>query len=235
MQSLLDEFHANEELQDLCATVDTNARRYLILVQDDQQDQKYKSVVAIPAGTLLAVYFGSLERVRPGEENSLNHSMDQGKIDFKYDLRVDGTPRAGDTHPGRLQLVNHSCEPRNNAVSEEWNCSNTGLIAFFLRSKKDISPDVEVTFPYQEPTFQKGVQVYPSTRFWKHAASLPPVRKGRHMVQCNCAGTPGRCPNGYGRHERDREPPPPTPPTPHTTLITLFACFMSLDISTFDP
>ena len=79
LQSLLDEFHANEELQDLCATVDTNARRYLILVQDDQQDQKYKSVVAIPAGTLLAVYFGSLERIRPGEEDSLNHSMALGR------------------------------------------------------------------------------------------------------------------------------------------------------------
>ena len=68
LQSLLDQFHANEELQDLCDTVDTNARRYLILVQDDKQDQKYKSVIAIPSGTLLAVYFGSLERIRPGEE-----------------------------------------------------------------------------------------------------------------------------------------------------------------------
>ncbi len=50
------QFHANEELQDLCDTVDANARRYLILVQDDKQDQKYKSVIAIPSGTLLAVY-----------------------------------------------------------------------------------------------------------------------------------------------------------------------------------
>jgi hypothetical protein len=57
---------------------------------------------------------------------------------------------------------------------------------------------VEVTFPYQEPTFHKGVQVsIKANRFWKQAASLPPTRKGWHMVQCNCAGTPGRCPNGY--------------------------------------
>jgi hypothetical protein len=58
---LLDQFHDNEELQDLCVTVNTNALKYPILDQDDELDQKYKSVISIPAGTLLAVYFGSLE------------------------------------------------------------------------------------------------------------------------------------------------------------------------------
>jgi hypothetical protein len=54
-------------------------------------DQRYKSATFIPAGKLLAVYSGSLERVRSGEEEALNHSMDQGQIDFKHKLHVDGT------------------------------------------------------------------------------------------------------------------------------------------------
>ncbi len=135
---------------------------------------------------------------KSGQENLLNHSMDKAKIDFKYDLCVNCTPGAGDTHPGRLQLVNHSCKPDNNAVSEEWHCPITGLIAFFIRSKKDILPNVEVTFPYQEPNFHKGVQVCPANRFWKQAASLLPAQKGWHMVECNCARTPVRSPNGHG-------------------------------------
>lgn len=195
LQCLLDQFHASEELQALCRTVDVNARRYLTIDRHDEWGQRYKSTIFIPAGELLAVYFGSLERVRSGEEDSLNHSMDQGRLHFKYDLRVDGTPVPGDTHPGRLQLVNHCCEPGNNAVSEEYHCPETGLIAFFLRSKTDILPDVEIKFPYQEPAFNNGVQVYPANRFWKQAASLPPARKGWHLVQCNCAGTAGHCPN----------------------------------------
>ncbi len=65
-------------------------------------------------------------------------------FDFKYELIFDGTPRRGDTHPGHLQLVNRCCEPGNNSVCEEWSCPTTGLIAFFLRSVRDIPPDVEV-------------------------------------------------------------------------------------------
>ena len=64
--------------------------------------QRYKAKILIPTGTLLAVYSGSLERVQPGEEDSLNHSMAQGKVDFQYDLLVNGTPRPGDTRPGRF-------------------------------------------------------------------------------------------------------------------------------------
>ena len=199
LQVLLDRFHANEELQARCTTVDTNARRYLTL-DVDGTDQRYKSATFIPGGTLLAAYFGSLERVRPGEDDTLNNSMDQGKLDLKYALLVDGTPRPGDTRLGRLQLFNHCCEPGNNAVCEELHCPDTGLIAFFLRSKDDIPPDAQVRFPYQEVTFRKGVQVYPPNRFWKQAAALPRVQKGWHLVQCNCSGPPGSCPNGYGRH-----------------------------------
>ena len=104
---LLDQFRANEVLQARCIIVDNNARRYLILDRDGL-GQRYKAAILIPAGTLLAVYSGSLERVRSGEEDALNHSMDQGKIDFNYDLRVNGTPRAGDTHPAGAPATNQS-------------------------------------------------------------------------------------------------------------------------------
>lgn len=207
LEVLLNQFHANQELQDRCSTVEINARRYLTLDQAEGLGQRYTATILIPAGTLLAVYFGSLEQVRSGEEYALNHSRAQGRLDFNYELLIDGTPRRGETHPGCLQLVNHCCKPGNNAVCEEWSCPDTGLTAFFLRSERDILPGVEVKFPYQEPTFKNGVQVYPANHFWKEAAALPPLRKGWHLVECNCAGTPGHCPNGYGRHERTHAPP----------------------------
>ena len=210
----MDQFHASEDLQARCTAVNTNAQQYLTLEHVEGQGQSYKATTLIPSGTLLAAYSGSLERILPGEEDSLNHSMAQGKLDFPYDLRVNGTPSPGDTRPGRLQLVNHGCAPGNNAICEEWHCPVTGLTAYFLRSKEDILPDREVKFPYQEPTFRNGVQVYPANKFWKEAAALPRVRKGWRLVQCNCAGTLGHCPNAYGRHERIHTHPPPHPPPP---------------------
>ena len=220
LEVLLNQFHASEELQARCKTVEINARQYLSLDLDEDLGQRYKATILIPTGKYLAVYFGSLERARLGEEDTLNHSMAQGKLDFKYELIIDGTPRRGDTHPGRLQLVNHCCEPDNNSVCEEWSCPDTGLTAFFLRSVRDIPPDVEVKFPYQKPTFKNGVQVYPANHFWKEALALPSVRKGWHLVQCNCAGTPGHCPNGYGRNVGTPPPPPPTTATTATTPAT---------------
>ena len=172
LEVLLNQFHASEELQARCKTVEINARQYLSLDLDEDLGQRYKATILIPTGKYLAVYFGSLERARLGEEDTLNHSMAQGKLDFKYELIIDGTPRRGDTHPGRLQLVNHCCEPDNNSVCEEWSCPDTGLTAFFLRSVRDIPPDVEVKFPYQKPTFKNGVQVYPANHFWKEALRL---------------------------------------------------------------
>ncbi len=61
----------------------------------DGLGQRYKATILIPTGTFLAVYSGSLERVRPGEGGLLHHSMAQGKLNFQYDLRVNGTPRPG--------------------------------------------------------------------------------------------------------------------------------------------
>jgi hypothetical protein len=182
LQVLLDTFHANAEIQALCIEAYHNAQRYLTL-DEDGSGQRYRSAILVPAGTLLAMYSGSLERTRPGEEDVLNHSMNQGRLEWEYDLHVDGTPRLGDTRPGRLQLFNHSCAPHNNAVIEEKHCPDSGLIAFFLRSKDAIPPHVEIRFPYQEPTIKNGVQMYPPHRFWKQAAALPPVRRGWHLVQ----------------------------------------------------
>ncbi len=118
LQSLLDQFHSDEaqatykgetgHLQDLCREVTANASRYLRL-DDSVEDlgQRYIAVEEIPGGKLLAVYFGSLERLRPGVMDSLNHSMAQGQLDLDYELFVDGTPRERDTRPGRFQLFNH--------------------------------------------------------------------------------------------------------------------------------
>eukprot|EP00291_Cryptomonas_curvata_P014858 CAMPEP_0172153188 /NCGR_PEP_ID=MMETSP1050-20130122/1286_1 /TAXON_ID=233186 /ORGANISM="Cryptomonas curvata, Strain CCAP979/52" /LENGTH=230 /DNA_ID=CAMNT_0012821657 /DNA_START=744 /DNA_END=1433 /DNA_ORIENTATION=+ len=202
LQSLLDQFHSDEaqvtykgethHLQDLCRDVCTNATRYLKL-DDSVEDlgQRYIALAEIPRGTLLAAYFGSLERLRPRVMDSLNHSMAQGKLDLDYVLFVDGTPREGDTRPGRFQLFNHCCEPGNNAVCEEWECRETGLFAYFLRSSAVIAPRTEVRFPYQQPTIKNGVQVYPANKFWKKAADLPPASKNQRLVECNCAGKPG--------------------------------------------
>ena len=123
--------------------------------------------------------------VRPSNvraiHGAINHSMAQGKLDLDYELFVDGTPREGDTRPGRLQLFNHCCEPGNNAVSEEWECRETGLIVYFLRSSAVIAPGEEVRFPYQQPTIIHGVQVYPANKFWKKAADLPPASRSQRL------------------------------------------------------
>ena len=118
----------------------------------------------------------------------------ENKINVKYDLCVNGTswghaPWAPATN--QLLLCRQQCSERGMSLPY-------GLIAFFLRTKQDIMPDEEVRFPYQEPTFHIGVQVYLANRFWKQAAFCPPVLKGWHLVLCNCAGTPGHCPHGYG-------------------------------------
>jgi hypothetical protein len=59
LEVLLKTFRANIQLQEECRTVNANARRYLTL-EVEGVDQRYKSATFIPAGELLAVYFGSL-------------------------------------------------------------------------------------------------------------------------------------------------------------------------------
>ena len=72
--------------------------------------QRYKAKILIPTGTLLAVYSGSLERVQPGEEDSLNHSMAQGKVDFQYDRCGKVTFRRPGPHFGLLDFDPDSFE-----------------------------------------------------------------------------------------------------------------------------
>ncbi len=77
----------------------------MTLEDKDGLGQRYKATILIPTCTLLAVYSGSLERVQPVEEDSLNHSMAQGKVDFQYDLLVNAACQCRLTsckRPGRV-------------------------------------------------------------------------------------------------------------------------------------
>jgi hypothetical protein len=142
--------------------------------------QRYIAVEEIPRGKLLAVYFGSLERLRPGVMDSLNHSMTQGKLDLDYELFVDGTPREGDTRPGRFQLFNHCCEPRNNAVCEEWECRETGLIAYCLRSSDVIALGAEVRSSDSPTNNQRSKTEYRRilpTNFGRRRPTFHPLQK----------------------------------------------------------
>jgi hypothetical protein len=61
---VLDQFHANEELQAMCRSVATNTECYMTLENANGLGQRYKAKTLIPTGTVLAVYSGSLERVQ---------------------------------------------------------------------------------------------------------------------------------------------------------------------------
>ena len=218
---MLDEFHADDELQRLCKEAHDNAERYLTLETAGDNGQRYIARIDVPPDTLLAVYSGSLEKACTEVQDTLRHSMHMGILVFKYELYVDGTPRLGDGRPGRMQLINHACAPYHNSVCVEWTCPSTGLQAYLLRSR-DVPHGVEagtkLRFPYQEVVRKKGVQEYSANGFWKQAATLRPLKTGEKYVRCNCAGTTKSCPNGYGRIERMISRPRPTPP--HTTALT---------------
>ncbi len=124
LQSLLDQFHSDEaqvtykgdtfRLQDLCIEVNINALRYLHL-DGSVKDVGQRCIIAvdeIQRGKLLAVYFGSVERIRPGVMDSLNHSLAQGKLVFDFESTICSLmahPGEKDNRPGRLQLFNHCC------------------------------------------------------------------------------------------------------------------------------
>jgi hypothetical protein len=87
-------------------------KKYLTL-NEDGLGQGYKFAILdeeflAPADTLLAVYSGLLERVLSGEEDVLNHSMNQGRFEWEYDLHVDGTPRC-DLGLGTVALARGAC------------------------------------------------------------------------------------------------------------------------------
>ena len=150
---MLDQFHADEELQGLCKEAHENAERYMTLETAGNNGLRYIARTDVPPGILLAVYFGSLEKACTEVQDTLCHSMHMGRLAFQYELFVDGTPRPGDDRPGRMQLVNHACSPYHNAVCEEWICPTTGLQAYFLRSRevsRGIGPGTELRFPIRK-------------------------------------------------------------------------------------
>ena len=173
--ALLDDFHANEDIQRLCQVAITNARQYLNFQQTKGQEPCYVAAIEIPPDTPLAVYSGFLEQLR--SRRNQRHDMSLGKLDFAYPLCVDGTPGRGgdDSRPGQMQLVNHCCRPGNNAESVEIHCDVTGLTAFFLRSTSDrpIAPGEEIRFPYQEVVTKNGKMQYPGMVFGRKRYPFP--------------------------------------------------------------
>lgn len=109
LELLLDQFHADADLQEMCQLSHSNAVRFMTLETLENHDQRYIARIDVPPGTLLAVYCGSLEKTTAGVQDTLCHSMHMGSLLFPYELFVDGTPQPGDCRPGRMQLVNHAC------------------------------------------------------------------------------------------------------------------------------
>ena len=155
LELLLDQFHADADLQEMCQLSHSNAVLFMTLEISEHHNQRYIARIDVPPGTLLAVYCGSLEKFAAGVQDTLCLSMHMGSLVFPYELFVDGTPQPGDCRPGRMQLVNHACAPYHNAECEEWICPTTGLQAYFLRSSRalpGIRQGTEIRFPYQEVT-----------------------------------------------------------------------------------
>ena len=96
LQQLLDVFHADDRIQELCRVFTSNARIYLVYYYDKTSGHWYTASQLIPPGTYLCVYSGSLER---GDVvHSRNHETLIVELEFPYLLCVDGTPgRGGDT------------------------------------------------------------------------------------------------------------------------------------------
>ena len=84
LQQLLDVFHANDRIQELCRLCTSNARIYLVHHYNKTRGHWYTASQLIPPGTYLCVYSGSLER---GDvAHSRNHEMLIGKLEFTYPL-----------------------------------------------------------------------------------------------------------------------------------------------------
>jgi hypothetical protein len=193
LELLLDQFHADADLQEMCQLSHSNAVRFMTLETLENHDQRYISRIDVPPGTFLAVYWGSLEKTTAGVQDTLCHSMHMGSLVFPYELFVDGTPLPGDCRPGRMQLVNHACAPYHNAEleCEEWICSTTGLQAYVLCSSRalpGIRQGTEIRFPYQEVTRKKGVQTYSAKKFWQQAAILRPLKAANNMSSAIAQG-----------------------------------------------
>ena len=210
LEPLLDAFHANEDIQEQCRLVTQNAGEFLRLQETEDGESSYVAVKCIPAGTRLAAYSGLLREAQPGPSTRRRHDMSIGDPGIGYQIVVDGSPglsSADDARPGRLQMVDHACQPHNNCVCTRVLCGDSQLPAFFLDAARQVEPGEVITFPYQQVHVEQGRQVYYATDFWQNVRDLPLPRRDQKLVECRCARHLRQdCPNSYGRIELKSRP-----------------------------
>ena len=118
LEPLLEAFHSNEWIQDQCREALRNASEYLQLLELEG-DEFYVAKKHIPPGKRLAVYSGFAREAEYGHNTRRQHDLHIGDIGIGCSLVIDGSPGLSaqdDARPGRLQMINHGCEPHNNCV-----------------------------------------------------------------------------------------------------------------------
>ena len=223
LEDTLHQFHANPDIQNECQDVLGNAQQFLTEKYLTTKGNHYVAKCDIPAGVRVAFYSGFIERA--DARHSRNHEMQLG-AGLRFEATIDGSPGlwlADDARPGRLQIVNHCCRPGNNCVCVSVVCTSTFLPLHVLVTKQNIEAGTELTFPYQEPCFKKGVPFIARNAFWQDASSLTSVPRGMEVVHCSCQRP---CPNGWGRLEKRRPHPPLPPPPPPPPPLSPPPCFM---------
>ena len=215
LEDTLLDFHANPVIQYECRTALENAERYLLAQHRPRKGHHYVAARNIPAGMRLAFYSGLVERA--DVRHARDHEMHMGEIGLGFEVTIDGTPGLvpeDDLRPGRLQIINHCCRPGNNCDVVAVVCEVTFVTLYVLVSNTDIDAGIELTFPYQEPRLVNGVPSIARGAFWQNAATITVIPRGMRVVRCQCQS---KCPNGWGRLERDVTHPPPRAPHPHPT------------------
>ena len=214
LQCILDQFHANQALQDECREILRNEAEFLVPEHTKEQGCGFVAKTDIPAGKRLTLYAGRLSKFNgsPG-----THYMCMGDIGLGYPLVIDGTPRAqaapAQASVGQMQMLNHACPPHANTRSASLVCDVTGISVFYVESTRPIPKGTAVRFSYQTTVTQ--------TSFWRLEGTLGPLPRGCELRKCLCAA-PQPCPNRYARHEKKAQhvPVPPLPalpaPPPHT-------------------
>jgi len=215
LEDTLLDFHANPVIQYECRTALENAERYLLAQHRPRKGHHYVAARNIPAGMRLAFYSGLVERA--DVRHARDHEMHMGEIGLGFEVTIDGTPGLvpeDDLRPGRLQIINHCCRPGNNCDVVAVVCEVTFVTLYVLVSNTDIDAGIELTFPYQERRLVNGVPSIARGAFWQNAATITVIPRGMRVVRCQCQS---KCPNGWGRLERDVPHPPPPPPIPIPT------------------
>ena len=215
LEDTLLDFHANPVIQYECRTALENAERYLLAQHRPRKGHHYVAARNIPAGMRLAFYSGLVERA--DVRHARDHEMHMGEIGLGFEVTIDGTPGLvpeDDLRPGRLQIINHCCRPGNNCDVVAVVCEVTFVTLYVLVSNTDIDAGIELTFPYQEPRLVNGVPSIARGAFWQNAETITVIPRGMRVVRCQCQS---KCPNGWGRLERDVPHPHPPPPIPIPT------------------